>query len=74
MLNSFSYIKISIQRTLTIGGRITVWPVSSGQSYKAPTSVNYDSRVVNMSNLSVISTLVRVIIYARKIIIRLTTV
>ena len=31
--------------------------VTSGQSYKATMLVNYDSRVVNISNLLVITTL-----------------
>ena len=43
----------------------------SGQSYKASMNVNYGSRVVNISNLQVITNLV--VFYERKIFIRLAT-
>ena len=47
--------------------------MSCGQSYKASTSVNYDSRVVNVSNLLVLTILGGLVIYGRKMCIRLTT-
>ena len=48
-------------------------PVSSGQSYKTSTIVIYDSRVVPDWKIPHITTLGRVVIYERKMFIRLAT-
>ena len=45
--------------------------LACGQSYKASTLVHYDSRVISISNLLEITT--RVVIYERKMFIRLAT-